>query len=318
MAAMRRLTVKQILEWADAHHAHNGLWPPKRIDRVYSAPHESWSAIDRALRRGERGLPGGSSLDEVLTQYRGLRRRVRRRRLTITQILKWADAHYDRTGKWPTKHSGPVHGVVGEIWGGIQSDLSKGYRGLTGYASLAELLAHCRGVRVHNYPPRLTVKQVLTWVDAHRKRTGDWPNVDSGKVGGVPGESWMAIDNALHKGQRGFSGGFTLVQFLSKHRGRRNMHGLPPITEKQILAWADAHLKRHKYWPTSQSGPVEEAPGETWCGINKALTMARRTLPKRRGGASLAKLLDRYRRDWGWSRTERRTKTLKRSSKAGR
>ena len=128
----------------------------------------------------------------------------------------------------------------------------------------------------------------------------------------------MAIDNALHKGQRGFPGGSTLVQFLGKHRGRRNMHGLPPITEKQILAWADAHLKRHKYWRTVQSGPVEEEPAETWCGINKALTMARRTLPKRRGAASLAKLLDRYRRDWGWSRSERLSKTLKTPRKPGR
>ena len=96
------------------------------------------------------------------------------------------------------------------------------------------------------------------------------------------------------------------------------MHGLPPLTEEQILAWADAYLKRHKYWPSLDSGPLEEAPGETWGGISKALRMARRTLPKRRGGSSLAKLLDRYRRDWGWSRTERRTKTLKTSSKSRR
>ncbi len=317
MAAKKRLTIKQIIKWADEHHDYNGKWPPYRVVRVYSAPHETWPAIDRALRRGERGLPGGSSLDEILTQYRGLRRRIRPR-LAISQILKWADAHNKRTRKWPTKHSGPVHAVVGEIWSGIDSDLSKGYRGLSGYASLAEVLAHCRGVRAHCYPPRLTVKQVLALVDAHRKRTGVWPGIDSGKVGGEPGETWLAIDNALHKGQRGFPGGSTLMQFLSQHRGRRNLHGLPPLTEKQILAWADAYLKRHKYWPSLQSGPVEEAPGETWRSLDQALRRVRRTLPKRRGGSSLAKLLDRYRRDWGWSQTERRTRTLKTSGESRR
>lgn len=311
MAAEQRLTVKQILKWADEHHARNSVWPPNRVAGVYSAPHENWPAIDRALRRGERGLPGGSSINEVLAKHRGQRLRIRRPRLTVSQILEWADAHHKRTRKWPTKHSGAVHGEVGEIWGGIDSDLSKGNRGLSGYASLVEILVHCRGVRVNFYPPRLTVKQLLTWVDAHRKRTGRWPTHDSGRVGGVPGETWFSIENALYIGRRGFPGGSTLVQFLSKHRGRRNMHGLPPLTEKQILAWADAHLKRHKYWPATSTGPVEDAPEETWCGLDKALRMARRTLPRRRKGASLAKLLDRYRRDWGWNQLERRTMTLK-------
>lgn len=307
-----RLTISQILAWADEHHDHNRKWPPHRVLRVYSAPHETWPEIDKALKRGERGLSGGSSLDEMLTQHRGLRRRIRPP-LTISRILQWADAHHKRTGEWPTKRSGYVHGVVGELWGGIDSDLNKGYRGLPDHSSLVEILADHRGVRTHYYAPPLSIPKILAWADAHRRRTGQWPTMGSGPVHGVPGETWQAIENALCDGKRGFAGGRTLVQILSEHRGRRNMHGLPALTEDQILAWADAYLKRHKYWPSYEAGPIEDAPGETWSGINTALRRARRGLPTRREGSSLAKLLDRYRRDWGWSQTERRTKTLQKT-----
>ena len=63
-----------------------------------------------------------------------------RPRITIEQILDWAEAHYRRTGRWPTQGSGPVRGVAGERWGNIQSSLYKGSRALPGGSSLARLL----------------------------------------------------------------------------------------------------------------------------------------------------------------------------------
>ena len=36
----------------------NGRWPVAAPVAVAEAPEESWGRIDRALRRGERGLPG--------------------------------------------------------------------------------------------------------------------------------------------------------------------------------------------------------------------------------------------------------------------
>jgi hypothetical protein len=75
---------------------------------------------------------------------------------------------------------------------------------------------------------------------------------------------------------------------VTGHRGRR-----PPLTEKQILAWADAHFARTGRWPSTYSGPVTDAPGETWGKINSALYDGFRGLP---GGDSLAKLLYRHQR----------------------
>jgi hypothetical protein len=61
-----------------------------------------------------------------------------------------------------------------------------------------------------------------------------------------------------------------------------------PLTVEQILAWADAYVTGTGRWPSSESGPVSGAPGETWHGINQALANGYRGLP---GGSSLARLL---------------------------
>ena len=62
----------------------------------------------------------------------------------------------------------------------------------------------------------------------------------------------------------------------------------PPLTVEQILAWADAYRARTGRWPTATSGPVPEAPGEIWAGIDRELRGGGRGLP---GGYSLARLL---------------------------
>src|SRR5260370_41329654 len=59
---MPPLTVEQILAWADDHKKRRGDWPGTRSGRVLAAPAETWVALDRALRRGGRGLPPGEGL----------------------------------------------------------------------------------------------------------------------------------------------------------------------------------------------------------------------------------------------------------------
>jgi hypothetical protein len=67
---------------------------------------------------------------------------------------------------------------------------------------------------------------------------------------------------------------------------------MEPLSVEQVLAWADAHRQRAGHWPHAGSGPVADAPGETWAGIDRALCSGRRGLP---GGEPLAGLLDRCR-----------------------
>ncbi len=65
-----------------------------------------------------------------------------------------------------------------------------------------------------------------------------------------------------------------------------------PLTEEQILAWADAHYEQTGEWPNQKTGSVLEAPGEEWGNINSILGQGGRGLP---GGSSLAKLLAEHR-----------------------
>jgi hypothetical protein len=68
----------------------------------------------------------------------------------------------------------------------------------------------------------------------------------------------------------------------------------PALTVEQVLAWADAHHARTGDWPTRRTGPVADAPGEKWVNVDQALQGGVRGLP---GGDTLARLLDRHRRD---------------------
>jgi len=137
--------------------------------------------------------------------------------------------------------------------------------------------------------PDLAVEQILVWADAHRRRTGDWPRAASGPIPEAPGETWQIVESALREGARGLEGGSSLARLLQQHRGLRNPKNLPPLSEKQIVAWAKAHRDRTGRRPSAQSGPILEAPGETWERVDTALRDGSRGLPKR---STLAQLLN--------------------------
>jgi hypothetical protein len=286
------LTVEQILAWADLHYQRTGTWPAHPSGPVPEAPGETWGGIHEALAKGHRGLPGGSSLARLLSDHRGVRNQAALPPFMEEQILSWADAHHARTGQWPNRNSGPIAGGAGDTWFAVDKALARGYRGLPGGSSLARFLAARRGVRNIHSLPRLTPEQILAWADAHRERTGSWPNNDSGPVAAAPDETWAAIDMALRMGARGLPSGSSLARLLAQERGTRNRKALPPFTEEQILAWADAYHTRFGRWPAERSGPIAEAPGETWAAVDAALSAGARGLP---GGSSLARLLAEHR-----------------------
>lgn len=142
------------------------------------------------------------------------------------------------------------------------------------------------------FPP-LSVNQILGWADAHRRRTGAWPSRASGEVVGALGEKWANLAEALRVGRRGLLPGSSLARLLAEYRGVRNRKGLPPFTEATILRWADAFRRRTGSWPSRRSGPIPEAPGETWWAVDAALDQGRRGFP---GNSSLAQLLAKKRR----------------------
>jgi hypothetical protein len=292
------LTEDQILAWADEYHRRTGRWPKLTSGAVPRNFVDRWVTIDSALRKGCRGLPGGSSLARLLAARRGVRNMKGLPRLTVPKILRWADEHHRRTGDWPRQNTKPrgIPGTNGETWLAVDAALQVGGRGLPAGSSLARVLKEHRGVRHIGELPPLSVDQILAWADTFHERTGRWPkSTDQREV--IPdsgGERWGYVMHALDMGLRGFPGGASLADLLEKHRGVRNIRRLPPLTEGQILTWADAYFAAHGKWP--MAGCPEQAisgtRGERWHAVDLALRLGRRGLP---GGASLAGLLAEHR-----------------------
>jgi hypothetical protein len=133
-------------------------------------------------------------------------------------------------------------------------------------------------------PDMLSESLILSWADTYHAVHGRWPQKRSGPVVGAPGETWNGIDAALRKGSRGLGGGSSLADLLARHRGQRNRSQLPPLTLDDIASWAWRHRRRHGRWPTGWSGPINDAAGENWHGIDAALRRGLRGLP---AGSSL-------------------------------
>jgi hypothetical protein len=107
--------------------------------RLYRArfAFDTWASVHAALVDGYRGLPGGSSLAQLLAEERGVRNIHMLPLLRKKQIIRWADDHHNRTGDWPTQHSGPIVETPGETWNGVNHALERGTRGLRGSTTLA-------------------------------------------------------------------------------------------------------------------------------------------------------------------------------------
>jgi hypothetical protein len=294
-----QLTIPQILAWADAHFQRTGKWPIRDSGRISGALGATWCAIDSALVRCGRGLHvPGLSLARLLAEQRGARNHTSIPKLNVRQIIRWARAFHARTDDWPTQDSGPIPEAPGETWGNLDKSLAEGYRGLgTPETSLAQLLAvHC-GVRNQMRLPRLTVRQILAWAAAHRKRTKRWPQKLSGPILESPGDTWLHVDEALRNGTRGLPAGSSLYRLLVRHHSVRRNQQFPDLKIAQIIEWAKEHLACFGTLPNKESGAIAGAGGQTWSATGTALQEGHRGLS---GGTSLSQLLRKHfpRKHW--------------------
>lgn len=283
------LAIEEILTWADEHFARTGEWPRRQSGSI-SGTNETWKNVNQALYAGGRGLPGGSSLPRLLAEHRGVRHVQELPHLTGEQILEWVDDYIEQTGCRPNSKSGGIRGT-GETWAGVQSVLYAGGRGLPGGSSLAQFISKHRGKTPAQRRGPLPVSQILGWADDHFKRTGRWPDPQSGSIPGT-NEKWGGIEVALRNGARQLPvTPSSLAAFLARHRVKGTRRRRTTLTIPQILAWADAHLERTGSWATRSSGEIHGTE-EKWANVDRALSKGGRGLP---GGSSLARLLTKHR-----------------------
>ena len=258
---------------------------------------QDWYAIrqdDFEAHHGARILQRFRSMYDLLAEYLPQLDWTPFRRggpMSIARILKWADAHFAEHGEWPTVCSGTIPGSS-DNWQKVENGLRFGFRGLPGGSSLAKVLEEHRGVTPGRVEP-LEESQILKWADAYYGCHGRWPTSKSGIVlsNGEKEITWLRIDSALRRGERGLPGGDSLARFLSRCRRVQNRTCLRRLSEREILAWATEHFQATGRWPTSQSGAVAQLPGTSWSGIHQALRNGSRGLP---GGSTLSKVLKKH------------------------
>jgi hypothetical protein len=109
---------------------------------------------------------------------------------------------------------------LGETWNTVNQAVIDRKRGLTGYGSLAQLLAWERGVKNRKAQPPLTEAKIGSLAQAYYRQIGRWPGHTDGKIPGSGGETWSSVHSALRVGGRGLPGGSSLYQLQLQH-GRK-------------------------------------------------------------------------------------------------
>ncbi len=202
---------------------------------------------------------------------------MKRRPLSVAEILQAADLYRSATGRWPTPETGPitVPWMLGETWAGVDEALRLGLRGLPAGRSLAQLLSQPReghpaaGAELAEEQQRrnskrrpLSEEQILGWCDAFHQKEGRWPTTDSGLIPDSDGATWAAIDGALLRGVRGLPGGSSLARLLEKHRGVPNRMALPRLSEEQILGGAMPSTTRRATGPRQRVARSRTEPAK--------------------------------------------------------
>jgi hypothetical protein len=157
------LTVEDILAWAERHRRQTGRWPTAESGPVADSPGLTWGNVHQCLRVGWRGLPGGTTLSQLLAPLKAADRPPAPDPgpsapagpvLTVESVLAWADAWKARTGRWPKPQDGPVPERPGLKWRAVHDALRHGRYGLPGGSSLPLLLRDRRGRRHKHEQPR--------------------------------------------------------------------------------------------------------------------------------------------------------------------
>ena len=253
---------------------------------------DTWRRVDNALKLGNRGLPGGSSLGKFMLQHA---LKGEKPDLTEEKIVEAVRKFVARTGKLPSgDSSGDASEDFGfqETWRSIDHCLHGGYRGLPEGLSLAKLyLKH--GLKAEK--PDLTESVILAAAKRCQARTGRLPVGDSSKDAtedfGFP-ETWGSVNRALVLGQRGLQAkGSSLSELLINNHLK---DAKPDLTEGMIFAACQSFLARTGRLPQTISGEATVDFGfpETWSAINGMLATGGRGLKTK--GSSLSSLLKKH------------------------
>ncbi len=279
IAEKEPLDPQAILKWAKAFYHKFGRWPGVKSKPVRGQK-ASWASIDHCMRSGLRGCQPGGSLAIFLESQLGVVNSQRKPPLRIQWIVHEMKMYRSTHGEWPNIRSGRI-AESNETWGGVELALTRRRRGVKTKTSLADLRQRYLGVVNPRDQSSLTLSWIKTQIRKHFRRTGHWPNTQSGSIPGSS-ETWQKVASALWGGLRGIAVRTTLGNVVAEING-----GPRKYTVTQVRTWAKEYFASHGKLPSQGSGAI---PGEdvTWQKLDNYLRTGSKGLPK---SGSLPQLL---------------------------
>lgn len=303
-SAASQLDETQIIDWVKKHIEQYGKKPGKHTGAVEFAEGEhkgiTWAAIDIALKKGLRGLPGKSCLVKLIKEKLGIRSYHNPPALPTQLIIDWITLFINKYERKPNMSDGNIEFAegeyAGETWSGVNAALWRGGRGQPGKSSLASLIQENFGIKNIQDLPALSATLILDWIKQYIDVHGKKPNRTSGIIEPVSEEykgiTWTIINTALEVGTRGLPGGSSLAKLIDNKMGIANPMNLPSLNEELIINWVTQFINTHKEKPLRSSGVIEFASadhkGITWLAVDSALKRGRRGIS---GKSSLASLI---------------------------
>lgn len=270
MLNQNTLHIEDILKAAQQYFDATCRWPncnDFEIIRTGVLEGETWGRIDKALRDGLRGLPGGSSLSKLLIEN-GIGNAM-----NANDVLEGAKLHHKTYGSWPSSSDTTpikIGKLKGKNWKAIDTAFHRGYFELPTGTTLSQFL-RSHGCHDDN---TLHAEDIIAAAKQHKQQTGKWPSCKDNAVikeGALKGEKWTTIHTALRDGYRELpkiEGG--LPGFLKENNCVDR-----PATQYDVLQSAFNYRNAHPQnkWPnnktTERISDNTILSGSTWASIDK-------------------------------------------------
>ncbi len=203
-------------------------WPKQNSGDVETLKGERWGAsLNNCLRKGRRGLPGGSSLPLLIKD----------------KVVEQAKKFEEGRGRLPTREDGPLPNHPTVTWEMIDDGFLGGKA--SAWTTLEKVL---REASLKEGETALSEDLMFNHALLYLQKHGHWPKQRSGEVETLKGEKWRVWDGRLRNGLLGLPGGSSL----------------PLLIKDKVVEQAKKFEEGRGRLPTREDGPLPNYPNVTW------------------------------------------------------
>lgn len=276
----RDINLEEVIVEIKKYYKETGKKPTTRTKEFFLPDGTSATALDLALRIGYRGLKGGSSLLDLVSESLGLRGRGQDIDLNEAKIEVLN--YFKKYGKRPTKRCKNFLLSDGTSLENLDRFLKKKKNKENG-SSLSEFINNILGVpQKENFD----LGEIRTEIKKYYNKKSKKPTEHSEDFFLPDGTTARNLANSFRKGLRGLDGNISFPEFANQVLGLKEKKDLDV---SMIIKELKKYHKKNKKYPNKRDASFFLADGTSATSLDQALRMGFRGLD---GGSSLAKLIE--------------------------